>query len=324
MPNRRRASHDEEMLHVAEMYYFEQMTHAAIAQRLSMSRWTVGRILEEARRTGMVKITIDHPLARHHRLETELVDNFGLQSVVVVPVQASDELTMELVTRTAAQRLSEWRPRPRVVAVSWGRTMAHVAQHLGSGWNPDVVVAQTNGGVAVTRNDLVGRSVVRMAERGPGRSLTLQAPTIVESVDLGNMLRQDASVSRPLEAAQKADLVVYSPGAVSLDSILATAGHVTTDGIEQLRNNGASADIMSHYVDVNGDVVDEELDSRTISVDLDCVRVRGRKGHGRLRGRRVLAVASGAEKAEAMGAALHGGLCTDLVIDARVAEHALQ
>ena len=45
MSNRRRANQDEEMLHVAEMYYFEQMTHAAIAQRLSISRWTVGRIL---------------------------------------------------------------------------------------------------------------------------------------------------------------------------------------------------------------------------------------------------------------------------------------
>ena len=31
MSNRRRANQDEEMLHVAEMYYFEQMTHAAIA-----------------------------------------------------------------------------------------------------------------------------------------------------------------------------------------------------------------------------------------------------------------------------------------------------
>lgn len=158
--------------------------------------------------------------------------------------------------------------------MSWGRTTAHVAQHLGSGWNRDVVIAQTNGRVAVTRNDLVGRSVVRMAELGPGRSLTLQAPTVVESADLGEMLRQDVSVSRPLEAAQNADLVVYSPGAVSADSILVTAGHVTTNGIDQLRSKGASADIMSHYVDVHGRVVDEELDARTISVDLDCVKVR--------------------------------------------------
>ncbi|WP_413772837.1 sugar-binding domain-containing protein [Cutibacterium modestum] len=195
---------------------------------------------------------------------------------------------------------------------------------MGSGWNPDVVVAQTNGGVAVTRNDLVGRSVVRMAELGPGRSLTLQAPTVVESADLGDMLRQDMSVSRPLEAAREADLVVYSPGAVSADSILVTAGYVTTDGIEQLRSKGASADIMSHYVDVHGHVVDEELDSRTISVDLDCVKVRDGKGHSRPRARRVLVIASGAEKAEALGAALRGGLCTDLVVDASVAERALR
>ncbi|MCP9323869.1 hypothetical protein NNA63_02180 [Cutibacterium acnes] len=164
MSNRRRANQDKEMLHVAEMYYFEQMTHAAIAQRLSISRWTVGRILEEARRTGMVKITIDHPLARYHRFETELVDTFGLQSAVVVPVQANDELTMEFVTRMAAQRLSEWRPRPRVVAVSWGRTTAHVAQHLGSGWNPHLASPDRRGISRFRGDAALGR--VRFASPG--------------------------------------------------------------------------------------------------------------------------------------------------------------
>lgn len=102
-----------------------------------------------------------------------------------------------------------------------------------------------------------------------------------------------------------------------------TAGHVTKDGIEELRRKGASADIMSHYVDAHGEVVDEELDSRTISVDLDCVRVTG-DDHNPSRSRRVLAVASGAEKAEAVGTVLRGGLCTDLVVDAHAAEQALQ
>ncbi|MGZ7336097.1 sugar-binding domain-containing protein, partial [Streptococcus pyogenes] len=87
-------------------------------------------------------------------------------------------------------------------------------------------------------------------------------------------------------------------------------GHVTTNGIDQLRSKGASADIMSHYVDVHGRVVDEELDARTISVDLDCVKVRNDGGHGRPWARSVLVVASGAEKAEALGVALRGGLCT--------------
>ncbi|GAE76417.1 hypothetical protein JCM18918_2209 [Cutibacterium acnes JCM 18918] len=49
---------------------------------------------------------------------------------------------------------------------------------------------------------------------------------------------------------------------------------MTTNGIDQLRSKGASADIMSHYVDAHGRVVDEELDARTISVDLDGVKVR--------------------------------------------------
>ncbi|MDN6623935.1 MAG: TetR family transcriptional regulator, partial [Acidipropionibacterium jensenii] len=72
MARRSRDEHLIQVLHVAEMYYFEQMTQSAIADRLSLSRWTVGRMLESARESGLVHITIDHPLARHHRLEVEL------------------------------------------------------------------------------------------------------------------------------------------------------------------------------------------------------------------------------------------------------------
>lgn len=311
-----RASRDEEMLHVAEMYYYEQMTHAAIAQRLSMSRWTVGRILEEARRTGMVKITIDHPLARHHVMETELVSRFGLQSAVVVPSQSSDDLTLDLVTRVAARRLAGLRPHPRVVAVSWGRTTAHVAGHLPNGWDPDVVVVQTNGGVAVTRNDLVGRSVVRMAERGPGRSLALQAPTVLGSVALGEMLRKDVTVARTLDAAAGADVVMYSPGTVSGDSILVTAGHVSAETMDRLRQQGAGADVMSHFVNADGQIVDADLDARTVAASLDCARTSGS-------GRRVIAVASGVEKAEAVRTVAQGGLCSEVVVDTALATAAL-
>lgn len=110
---------------------------------------------------------------------------------------------------------------------------------------------------------------------------------------------------------------------MSADSILVTAGHVTTNGIDQLRSKGASADIMSHYVDAHGRVVDEELDARTISVDLDGVKVRDDGA--------TVAPGLGAywsshpepKKQRLWGVALRGGLCTDLVVDASVAELAL-
>lgn len=310
MARRSRDEHLIQVLHVAEMYYFEQMTQSAIADRLSLSRWTVGRMLESARESGLVHITIDHPLARHHRLEVELASRFGLAKAVVVPTQARPESTLDVIASAAADRLTMLRPAPSVIGVSWGRTLAQVARHLHPGWAHDITVVQTNGGVAITRNDLVGRSVVRIAELGRGRAITLQAPTILGSAELCSMLRTDAAVARTLQMASHADLLIYSPGPPDAGSVLVGSGHLSADDMTRLRAAGGRADVMSHVVDSTGTPVDPDLDARTLSMDLDAVRSAPR----------VIAVAAGMEKAEATGAALAGGLCTEVVTDSEVAE----
>ena len=313
MAHQSRDEHLIQVLHVAEMYYFEQMTQSAIADRLALSRWTVGRMLEDARSSGLVHITIDHPLARHHRLEVDLMNRYQLAKAVVVPSQSHDEATVDIVSSAAADRLTTLRPAPQVIGVSWGRTLAQVTHHLRPGWSHDITVAQTNGGVAITRNDLVGRSVVEMAERGRGRAMTLQAPTILGSAQLCSMLRADTAVSRTLQLASDADLLVYSPGPATMDSVLASAGHITGPMMTRLRAAGAGADVMSHFVDSEGRPVDPDLDARTLSIDLDVVRNASR----------VLAVAVGVGKAEAVRTILSGHLCTELVTDSEVAQAVL-
>ena len=313
MARKTRDEHLIEVLHVAEMYYFEQMTQSAIADRLSLSRWTVGRMLESARDSGLVHITIDHPLARHHRLEVELTRRFGLSRAIIVPAQGRLEATVDVIASAAADSISLLRPAPSVIGVSWGRTLAQVVRHLHPGWTRDVTVVQTNGGGAITRNDLVGRSVVMMAELGRGRAITLQAPTVLGSAQLCTMLRADTTVARTLEMASHADLLVYSPGPADNGSVLVGAGHISPGDMSRLRASGAKADVMSHFVDSSGHPVDPDLDARTLSMDLEAVR----------RSPRVIAVAAGLEKAEAMGAALSGGLCTEVVTDSEVAEAVL-
>ena len=51
------------MHRAARLYYLDELNQAAIAERLSVSRPTVSRLLSEARRIGLVRITVhDHGL----------------------------------------------------------------------------------------------------------------------------------------------------------------------------------------------------------------------------------------------------------------------
>ena len=297
------------MLRAAELYYYGRLTQAQIAEQLMTSRWTVGRLLEQARETGIVRITIEHPLARHHQLEVELRQRFGVSSAIVVPGQADSSVTLQAVCRAAAQQLTALRPRPKVLGVSWGRTTSRVATALPEGWDPGVTVVQTNGGLAIDGAGHVSAALRTIAERGPGRVRMMPAPTIVQSVTLARALAQDPAVAGTLELAANARTIVYSPGSATSTSVLIDSGYLTVAEVAQLQRRGVVGDVLSHFVDASGRIVDEELDARTISINLDSLRQCPNS----------IAVVSGAEKASAARAILAAGLCTTIITDAELA-----
>lgn len=302
--------HEELMLRAAELYYYEGQTQAAVADVLGCTRWTVGRLLEDARNVGIVRITIDHPKARRHELELQLRQRFGLRDAVVVPTQPTQGVTTKSVCAAAARLLVSTRPVIRRIAVSWGRTVAGVAAEIPEGWSPGVEIVQTNGGPALARGNPLGESLYQLAERGPGTVRTLAGPTIVESPELAALLRKDSSINSTMRAAESCRVMLYSPGSVDSESVLVQSGYVTMQQIQDAHRSGVVGDVMSHYVDSFGHPVLSDLDQRTLSISLNVVK----------RCPNVIAVATGDHKIEATRAAVSAGLCTTLVTDSTIAQ----
>lgn len=75
--------HIEELIRVSQMYYDEGLNQSQIAGEVGYSRSSVSRMLTEARETGIVQITIGHPLQRLQSLEENLRDKYGLKTVRV-------------------------------------------------------------------------------------------------------------------------------------------------------------------------------------------------------------------------------------------------
>ena len=69
----------------AELYYDENKTQDEIGALLGISRWKAGRLLTQARESGIVRIEIVHPRARRLGLERDLCARFGLADAVIVP-----------------------------------------------------------------------------------------------------------------------------------------------------------------------------------------------------------------------------------------------
>ncbi len=98
--------HIEELIRVSQMYYDEGLNQSQIAGEVGYSRSSVSRMLTEARETGIVQITIGHPLQRLQSLEENLRNKYGLKTVRVA-YSYDDSIASTLVPQCAAQLLVE-------------------------------------------------------------------------------------------------------------------------------------------------------------------------------------------------------------------------
>lgn len=298
------------LIRAVQMHYYDDMNYAQIANKLGVSRWTVSRMVQKARNEGIVRITINHPLARYREAEEKLQARYGLDEVVVTPFHKDENTTLIDVARSAAEYLCDMIPAPKRVAVSWGRTMAEVSRQLPDHWASGITVYQTNGGPSYTKAPIVAHSLQLMASKGKGVGRVLPVSALVDDPKVAQGLMQDHVIHSILQEASQADIICFSPGVIDTTSVLAKSGYLSTQDIETLVRMGAVADILCRFVNDKGQPVSASLDRCTIGISLTSLR----------RIRKRLLVASGASKLKPVLASLAGKYVTALVVDAKLAE----
>lgn len=119
----------------------------------------------------------------------------------------------KLLAQAAGQYLAAMKPKPRTIGVSWGRTMAAVAQWLPPNWADGVTVVQINGTVAPTPGIAHYNNVAEIfARKGNGRMIPLPVPAIVGEAITREVLERDRIVADVLRSARSAQVLVFLAG----------------------------------------------------------------------------------------------------------------
>ncbi|PZO81256.1 MAG: transcriptional regulator [Mesorhizobium amorphae] len=306
-------SRDHLMVQIARMTYQQDKTLTDIATETGLNRWQVSRLLQEARDLGVVRIEIVPRTLRHPDLEARLARTFGLRDAVVVPGPLSEGI--EGVARAAGQYLAQLKPRPTTIGVSWGRTMGAVAHWLPPDWADGVCVVQINGTVAPVPGIAHHNDVAEtFARKGKGRMIPLPVPAIVGERLTREVLEKDRIVADVLRIARSASVLAFSLGVVGEDSVLLRSGNILKSEMASLLRAGAVGDVLGHFIDRKGEIVDPELDARTIGLSLADLR----------RCDRVIGIAAGQGKQDVTLGALQSGLVNVLVSDEATATFALE
>ncbi len=297
------------MLAIARRYYREDQSKVDIARDLGISRFQVARLLQEARRTGLVRIEIGSPGHVDEDLSGRVAARLGLARVVVVEAHPSaPQSTFDFVGAALATELERVVTEGASVGLAWSRATPAMVRSLRR--LPPCTVVQLSGAIYPPGGLPGSVEVTReVAASAGGTAHILYAPLVVPDPETADGLRRQPEIAAALARADHLDVAVLSIGAWRTGSSAVYDLLGTTDR-ERLSSSGTVGEVSGRLLGPAGEPVITELDDRVIGATLDQLRAADLR----------LTTASGAERRTATVAAVRAGLVSTLIIDDALAQ----
>jgi len=305
------------MAKIARMYYVQGLRQTEICERMNIHQSTVSRALKRAEREGIVRTTVSLPPGAHTEIEEALQSRYGLQEVVAVDCLEDEDQIAHDLGAAAAFYLETTLKAGQVIGISsWSAALLAMvnAMHRAQKWKGSRVV-QILGGVGNPTAEVHATSVTRrLADLIGGEATLLPAPGVVGSRSARDVLMKDRFVREAFELFPRVTLALVGIGATEPSRALASSGNIfSSQELKRLAAKGAVGDICLRFFNQAGQPVITELNDRVISMELAQLRTIPR----------VVAVAGGRRKINAIRGALAGKLVSVLITDLRTAEQLL-
>jgi DNA-binding transcriptional regulator LsrR (DeoR family) len=305
------------LVKVSKMYYEEGLAQDDIILRLNLSRSKISRLLQQARDEGIVQITVMTPRNLFSELENKLEKTFGLHEAIVVETHSDDpyENIIHEIGVAAAGYLERSIEATTILGISWGSTLHSMVAALHSKRLPKTKVVQIIGGLGQPEAEVHATDLCHRLARSLGGRLTLlPVPGIVATQQARNVLLSDLHVQQATEMFNHLDIAFVGIGAPNPDSVLIRDGSILSSAeLDCLLRNGAVGDIALRFFDAQGRPVPSEIDQRVIGITFEQLK----------RTPRVVGIAGGPEKLQAILGVLCGKLINVLITDSKTAEKLL-
>ncbi|HEX7940401.1 MAG TPA: sugar-binding transcriptional regulator [Gemmatimonadaceae bacterium] len=298
---------------VSTLYYLRDQTQQEIAERLRLSRPAVSRLLRDAQTHGIVQITISPPRGLHIDLESRLEEHFKLGVVRIVPTEpgTSPDLLRRQIGAAAAAFLSRTVHPGDTIGLAWGTTLSAMVQAMAPMATEGVHVVQTLGGIGPPAAEAYAAELVRrLAQLLGAVPVLFPVPGVVATTEVRDVLRNDPHVQTALRYFDRLDTVYVGIGGIDTNPVLNDGHSFPTGTLESLVQAGAVGDIALRFFDAQGGVVKTALDELILGITTEQLR----------RVPRVVAVAGGPGKVDAIHAALKADIVNVLITDQDTAE----
>lgn len=302
------------MAKIATLYYEQKMKQSDIARRLYLSQSFVSRALNRAVKEQIVKITVSQPSHVHIALEQQLQEQYNLDQVIIVEVdEASSEPALRSAIGSAAAHYLETTLTAQdcVGISSWSTYIKAMVSYLHPFKFAAKNVVQLLGGVGSKGAFEATLSTQELGQLLNCDAHLLPAQSIEQSVDSKMRLVAQPDIKEVIQLFDQVTLAIVGIGNLEPSQLLKNSGNYYHENmLQQLAERHATGDICLHYFDEAGQPVLKPEEDPVIGMELDKL----------LKVERVVGLAGGSQKVNAIRSAMRGGYLNVLITDYQTAK----
>jgi DNA-binding transcriptional regulator LsrR (DeoR family) len=191
-----------------------------------------------------------------------------------------------------------------VIAFGHGRTLAAAVNYLPNVPAGGVKFVSLLGGLTRRFAASPFEVIHRLAERTGAEAYLMPVPFFANSVTDKQVLQSQYGVSEVIELGRRATLYIAGIGEVDPKSFIASGGMLDEEDMAEVMNSGATGELLGQFFTTSGKHVDTSVTDRALAPRLED-----------LRNHRIVGLAGGTSKVQAIRAVLASRMLSGLITD---------
>ena len=305
----------QRMIKIARLYFEDNLTQDEIAKKMKISIPQVSRIITAAKDQGYVKTFVVDPFSEANDIRKQITYTFNLKDSRIVESRINDtRVTESNAAQATADYLLGILQTNDIVSLAFSNITSKIHNFLPKMHMENVSFVQPTGAVFEHVQGYLNDTVRETSNMLDAYYYYLPAPAMVQDKHTKDTLHQDPIIKWVIDKAHNANIALYSAVQPSMQSEYMKNKYLTPNFMDELRKAGAVADIFGHFIDINGIIVNTDIEERTIGMPISELT---KKDYS-------ICISTGEENAEAIYAALAGNYCNVLITDAVTARKVIE
>jgi DNA-binding transcriptional regulator LsrR (DeoR family) len=290
----------------AWLHFAGGKTQGEVAEILGVQSTKAHRLIARARSEGLIRVFVEGPIAGCIELEERLKAMHGLTHCEVVPNIDEGALPLRTLGMAGARYIRNLIESRRYTSIGFGhgRTLAAAIDLMASVDGKDTKFVSLLGGLTQRFAASPFDVIHKLAERTSAEAYVMPVPFFANTARDRQVLESQFGVSDVIAMARKADLYIAGIGEVTRASFIASAGMLDEEDVEEVMKTGAVAEILGHFFSTDGGHLPNSVTDRALAP-----RISELKAH------KIVALAGGTTKTQAIRSILLSGLLHGLITD---------